>query len=382
MSNSLHLESIKAVETGKEQEQQQEHQSYPSTDQLPPSEQAEKPREQQSGSPGDVPAPRATHEGGGGDATKLSWEDIQLVQNLIERCLQLYMSQDEVIQTLSTQARIKPGFTSLVWQKLEEQNADFFKAYYARLKLKNQIILFNHLLEQQYQFMNMQLPPKYPLAPIHSGHHFPIGYPVIAHPPVIATGHPSMVPVPGGPLSVPMGNGVSYQENFQSSHESPRTENLSSIPTELPSVVQSPSADISSINEMPLGSSPMMSSAPFPFNPADICGMGISLDGQFSSNENPCSSGMGNLHMPSEGEHACGKEISFYQLPRNFSLSDLTADLTHEDLGPLGSYSGSPFLSPETDVYFKSPDKDDIEEDKILESIIDPCYQSNEEDGG
>lgn len=61
-----------------------------------------------------------------GDTRKVSCEDIQLVQNLIERCLQLYMSQDEVIKTLLSQARIDPGFTSLVWQKLEEQNRDFF----------------------------------------------------------------------------------------------------------------------------------------------------------------------------------------------------------------------------------------------------------------
>ena len=35
------------------------------------------------------------------------------VQNLIERCLQLYMNRDEVVKTLLTRARIEPGFTSL-----------------------------------------------------------------------------------------------------------------------------------------------------------------------------------------------------------------------------------------------------------------------------
>ena len=33
------------------------------------------------------------------------------------------------------QAKIEPGFTNLVWEKLEEQNPDFFKAYYIRLKV-------------------------------------------------------------------------------------------------------------------------------------------------------------------------------------------------------------------------------------------------------
>lgn len=35
------------------------------------------------------------------------------VQNLIERCLQLYMNQKEVIETLSFQAKIEPSFTEL-----------------------------------------------------------------------------------------------------------------------------------------------------------------------------------------------------------------------------------------------------------------------------
>jgi len=59
----------------------------------------------------------------------------------------------------------------IVWQKLEEENADFFRAYYIRLKLKKQIILFNHLLEHQYHLMKYPVPPKLPVAPIHNGIH-------------------------------------------------------------------------------------------------------------------------------------------------------------------------------------------------------------------
>ena len=57
----------------------------------------------------------------------MSTADIQLVQNLIERCMQMYMPLKEVVQTLQAQAKIEPGFTQLVWQKLEEQNAEFFQ---------------------------------------------------------------------------------------------------------------------------------------------------------------------------------------------------------------------------------------------------------------
>lgn len=62
-------------------------------------------------------------------------------------------------------------FLHSVWQKLEEENADFFRAYYIRLKLKKQILLFNHLLEHQYHLMNYPVPPKVPLAPIQNGIH-------------------------------------------------------------------------------------------------------------------------------------------------------------------------------------------------------------------
>lgn len=90
----------------------------------------------------------APSEDSGPDGS-VSAEDIQLVQNLIERCLQMYMAQEEVVKILKTQASIDPEFTKLVWSKLEEQNSEFFRCYYTRLKLKAQIIMFNHLLEQQ-----------------------------------------------------------------------------------------------------------------------------------------------------------------------------------------------------------------------------------------
>ena len=57
------------------------------------------------------------------------------------------MSQREAMFTLQAHASVAPGFTALVWGQLEAQNADFFRAYYLRLKLKDQVVLFNHLLE-------------------------------------------------------------------------------------------------------------------------------------------------------------------------------------------------------------------------------------------
>lgn len=92
-----------------------------------------------------------------------SWNEILLVQNLIERCLQQHLSkvihilpsinaqqtlfsQDEIIYTLQAQAKVDPQFTHIVWQKLEEQNESFFRAYTIQSELREQIAAFNYLV--------------------------------------------------------------------------------------------------------------------------------------------------------------------------------------------------------------------------------------------
>ncbi|MQL87861.1 hypothetical protein Taro_020412 [Colocasia esculenta] len=41
-----------------------------------------------------------------------------------------------------------------IWQKLEEENREFFKAYHVRLILKEQISIFNQLLQKQVELMH------------------------------------------------------------------------------------------------------------------------------------------------------------------------------------------------------------------------------------
>eukprot|EP01089_Gocevia_fonbrunei_P013172 TRINITY_DN329_c0_g1_i1.p1 TRINITY_DN329_c0_g1~~TRINITY_DN329_c0_g1_i1.p1 ORF type:complete len:231 (-),score=37.93 TRINITY_DN329_c0_g1_i1:140-832(-) len=77
-------------------------------------------------------------------------DELQKVQRLIEKCLQLYMNEAEIIIALQQQ-NIEPNFTRLVWIKLQEQNPDFFKNYHTRLRLKEQITAFNYLVSQQAQ---------------------------------------------------------------------------------------------------------------------------------------------------------------------------------------------------------------------------------------
>ncbi|XP_060174217.1 uncharacterized protein LOC132604640 isoform X1 [Lycium barbarum] len=72
-----------------------------------------------------------------------------MVQNRIELCLRHYMSRKEAVNTLFIQDKIEPRFTALVWQKLEEENQEFFQAYHLKLMVKEQIMEFNRLLAEQ-----------------------------------------------------------------------------------------------------------------------------------------------------------------------------------------------------------------------------------------
>ncbi|KAL8158998.1 hypothetical protein V2J09_000535 [Rumex salicifolius] len=89
-----------------------------------------------------------------GEARKVSNRDIQVVQNLIEQCIQLHMNRAEAVNTLWSQAKIERHFTELVWQKLEEENREFFEAYNLRLALKDHIVIFNDLLKKHFILMS------------------------------------------------------------------------------------------------------------------------------------------------------------------------------------------------------------------------------------
>ncbi|CAI9776748.1 unnamed protein product [Fraxinus pennsylvanica] len=83
---------------------------------------------------------------------KISMQDIKLVENRIDRCLQHYMNKEEVVNTL-IQDNVDPRFTDIVWRRLEEQNPEFFNAYYLKLLVKEQIMEFNRLLSEQVELM-------------------------------------------------------------------------------------------------------------------------------------------------------------------------------------------------------------------------------------
>ncbi|XP_055810101.1 uncharacterized protein LOC129880194 isoform X2 [Solanum dulcamara] len=322
----------------------------------------------------------------GNDNRKVSREDIELVQNLIERCLQLYMNRDEVVKTLLNRARIDPGFTTLVWQKLEEENADFFRAYYIRLKLKKQIILFNHLLEHQYHLMKYPVPPKVPLAPMQNGmstmpvNNLPMGYPVLQQPPVPAAGQPHLDPMAMSSCHVV--NGVpapgNYPMRMNSGNDMVIDTSVSDVAAAVP-----PSNAMSSMSDMAVSPTSVASSGHFPFTASEISGMGVdtsALDAAFPSD---VASSVGLQLPPDNGVGNSRDSLrSLAQIPWNFSLSDLTADLSNlGDLGPLGNYPGSAYLPSDSDILLDSPEQDDIEEFFVdVEASPEPtCPQSDEE---
>ncbi|GMI69578.1 hypothetical protein like AT2G46420 [Hibiscus trionum] len=318
------------------------------------------------------------------DGRKVSRQDIEL--NLIERCLQLYMTRDEVVKTLLNRARIDPGFTTLVWQKLEEENADFFSAYYIRLKLKKQIILFNHLLEHQYHLMKYPVPPKVPLAPIQNGIHpmpvnnLPMGYPVLQQPPIPATGQHHIDSM--GISSCHVVNGVPAPSNFQpmrmnSGNDMVIDNNASdAIPTFPPTTA------MPSLSEMPVSPTSVASSGNFPFTASDMSGMGVdtaALDSAFTTD---VASSVALQLGPDNGAGNSRDSLrSLDQIPWNFSLTDLTADLSNlGDLGALGNYPGSPFLPSDSEMLLDASEQEDIVEEFFVDSVPgEPCSPYDDE---
>ncbi|KAL1538010.1 hypothetical protein AAHA92_26799 [Salvia divinorum] len=78
---------------------------------------------------------------------------LQLVQHIIERCIQLYKNKRETVEYLFLKANIEPDFTRIVWQRLEKESPKFFYAYHLRMVLRDQIRIYNELYEKQVELV-------------------------------------------------------------------------------------------------------------------------------------------------------------------------------------------------------------------------------------
>eukprot|EP00741_Cyanophora_paradoxa_P019455 tig00021127_g18780.t1 len=79
---------------------------------------------------------------------RLAIEEVQMVQTLLEGCLQRYMTREEAAAHLAAAHRVDPPVTELVWEKLEQQNGAFFLTYRLWLRIREQIAAFNDLCQR------------------------------------------------------------------------------------------------------------------------------------------------------------------------------------------------------------------------------------------
>lgn len=108
-----------------------------------------------------------------GEGIKVSYEITQMVQDSIEQCLVHYMTQKQVIHVLKLLQNIEPIFTVCVWQLLEEENPEFFKSYYLRLAVKEQIVEYNKLLAKQAALIYQADPRGATFPPMFNVSHMP-----------------------------------------------------------------------------------------------------------------------------------------------------------------------------------------------------------------
>ncbi|EXB72446.1 hypothetical protein L484_011446 [Morus notabilis] len=55
----------------------------------------------------------ARETNGLGEPRPVTWEDVEVVKNLIERCMRMYLNKDQVVESLWEYAKIVPEFTEM-----------------------------------------------------------------------------------------------------------------------------------------------------------------------------------------------------------------------------------------------------------------------------
>ncbi|CAH9112027.1 unnamed protein product [Cuscuta epithymum] len=298
-----------------------------------------------------------------GEVKKVSREDIQLVQNLIERCLQLYMNQKEVVSTLLHQAKIEPGFTELVWQKLEEENQEFFRAYRLRLIVKDQILRFNELLERQAKLISQMCPAGVSSIPLVSGGS------------QIRQLHDNSTCTTTDNIG-PVMKADTMSQNMNASLLNVYSNSVSSLQTRMETALDMSTHHPRRINVLPstllaqTASGGLMhggqlikseaAAAPayrHPANPHFMFGSDNNVMESRPAITDASISSFSSVESNSQNLNetvldAADTSFGFLgQIPRNFSLSDLTADFANSSEDILETYSRSPFLASDTDSF-------------------------------
>ncbi|KAM5578058.1 hypothetical protein ABKV19_008398 [Rosa sericea] len=309
-----------------------------------------------------------------GPVRRVSRQDIQLVQNLIERCLQLYMNQKEVVETLLEQAKIEPGFTELVWQKLEEENREFFRAYYLRLMVKQQIIEYNRLLEQQARLMHQLHSTGVSSIPTSNGSHIPsmhqnsTCYPPDSVGPALKT--ENLHHQVGSCLPNPFTNGASSLHNSMenavkmSAHAnridvppnmlSTQSTNMGGLMQGINGGIIKSEVGYSGTSYMYGGDGSNLETRP---NMGDAS---VAPFNSVESNSQPLNESLLDSDSSSFG--------LLSQIPRSFSLSDLTLDFSQSS-DILESYPRSPFLATDNENFMESREREHQGDNNRLDTI-------------
>ena len=91
-----------------------------------------------------------------------------------------------------------------------------------------------------------------------------------------------------------------------------------------------PNSGMSSMSDMPISPTSVASSGHFPFSASEIPGMGVEASALDTAFQSDVANSIG-LQLPSDGGNGNSKDSlrSLAQIPWNFSLTDLTADLSN-----------------------------------------------------
>ncbi|XP_043690156.1 uncharacterized protein LOC122640927 isoform X3 [Telopea speciosissima] len=249
----------------------------------------------------------------GGEVRRVSRQDIQLVQNLIERCLQLYMTQKEVVETLLVQAKIEPDFTELVPQT---------PACYVSERT---------ITPSRMENMHYPISPNTSSTIINDG-------PLVSHTMHTAgdvSAHTRRTDVSSNTLST------------QNSHMG--------MAQGMNGVVIKQEAGYSNNSAFTVGSN------------GNVLDMRPTIADSSVALLNGVDSNSQQLNDPVDAETSAFGFLG--QIPRNFSLSDLTADF-NQSSDILESYSRSPFLVTNPEDFLESPGRGEcLGEDKRLDTI-------------
>ncbi|XP_058107807.1 uncharacterized protein LOC131251223 isoform X2 [Magnolia sinica] len=293
-----------------------------------------------------------------GEGRRVSRQDIQMVQNFIEGCLQRYMNQKEVVEALSIHLKIEPGFTELVWQKLEEENREFFKAYHVRLMVKRQIMMFNKLLEKQAELMHKRCPTGVASLPISNGSH---SLPLHQNLSYYAAGHttiPSRLDHMNQPTdlsNVLINGGPSMHLNMHTADYASTHAGRMNIEPNMLLTQNSQMGMLQGMNGMEIKSEPdgYSNTSAFAFS---VDNNVLDPHSTIRKDTPVASFSSAESNVQPLNEPFLDSDIEV------FSLSDFSMDFMHSDI------IGSPFLATHTDKFQDSPGRE-CQENKRLDTL-------------